>query len=769
MKYLLALALLTLVSFQSNAATKATVQALACRTDTAANFVNTCTPDAVFRVTMQDGTNLDDLNLINLLPISLFDAGARSIVKIVHTTASPSNSVAFYGISKPSATGGVAKKLMVQFSSWPNSSAVGISQMLSKGSPTSLFAGNVFYNFSPEKNIANTCTVDAASTSSLSIVKCAAVSTSTAPNLVISAVAPSEFLALPAPVSGSLGKINTLLNPPTPLFLTGFGVAVNTNFYKALQTANMSKGMIPSSCVLGDTTTGACQPSLNSTVISSLFSKQGSVRSANGLITGDKTSLFVNTYSTASSTQAATGIAFLNTPCGNAKRLNSTVSDNLNFVDSSDSTPSFVIQSQTSHTGVSNWLNGVQSGYAIGVLPLSIVPNSTDSWSYVRINAQSPNFSPIGNNDPKNRIGISSGNYSFATTSFAISLLGDNPTVKAFVSALQDISNTDLTGISYLDGSNSDLSGKQSAVTRILSNNCSPLVTMNKGLAFLLNDNITYKDGTETITTKYLDGTSFQTIKKSIGTPVVTWGSDHITKTTTYNFADGTRNSVETKVQPTPSTSYATNIQTVSTTYGDGYSTSQINNATGNVVTWGTDRVTQTTTYTFPNGATNSVALSFPGTQVSTPTYTGDTQTVKMRYSDGLADVFVTFKGTGTSTFSSDGGTKTTVYIFPDRTTNTVTLVGTSKVDSSYTMTGYSITSTFTFADGTINTKVMNSAAKEVTNTSYVADKQYVKVLYKDGIMNTFINNATSSAVISGAGGATVTRYYFADGTFNDV
>jgi hypothetical protein len=38
-----------------------------------------------------------------------------------------------------------------------------------------------------------------------------------------------------------------------------------------------------------------------------------------------------------------------------------------------------------------------------------------------------------------------------------------------------------------------------------------------------------------------------------------------------------------------------------------------------------------------------------------------------------------------------------------------------------------------------------------------------------DGTMHTFINIATSSAVISGAGGSTVTRYYFADGTFNDM
>ena len=291
-RLLLAFTLLTLVSFQSISATTK----LTCRADTAANFVNTCPPDVVFRVAMQDGTNLDDLNLSNLLSISLFDLGARDIVKIVHTTTSPSISVAYYGVSKPSATGGVPKKLMVQISSWPNSSAVGISQMLSKGKPISKYEGNVFYNFSPEKNIANTCSSDSTSNASLSVLKCPTVSTSTSPNLVTSAVAASEYLELPTPVSGSLGKL-TLLNPPKALFLTGFGVAVNNNLYKALQAAHLSKGMIPSSCVLGDTTTGACQPSLNSAVISGLLSKQGNVRSANGLIAGDNNQLFVNLYS----------------------------------------------------------------------------------------------------------------------------------------------------------------------------------------------------------------------------------------------------------------------------------------------------------------------------------------------------------------------------------------------------------------------------------------------------------------------------------------
>jgi hypothetical protein len=141
-----------------------------------------------------------------------------------------------------------------------------------------------------------------------------------------------------------------------------------------------------------------------------------------------------------------------------------------------------------------------------------------------------------------------------------------------------------------------------------------------------------------------------------------------------------------------------------------------------------------------------------------------------MRYFDGKPDASATFKGTGNTTFSSDGGTKTTVYTFPDATTNTITLVGTRKVDIvSYTMTSYSITARFTFADGTTNTKVTSSPYKEIANTSYDTDKQSIKVMYMDGTMHTFINIATSSEVISGAGGSTVTRYNFADGTFNDM
>jgi hypothetical protein len=771
---LIVLMLLLSALTQNFAATK---PPLVCQNDTPENFVNTCTPDAVFRVAMQDGTNLDDLNLGNLLPISLFDTKARKIIKIVNTSISPAISVAYYGISNPAATGGAQLKLMVQITSWPNSSAVGISQLLSKGSPITGFTENVFYNYSPENNIANTCKTDLSkSTDNLPVLNCPPVSTSTSPSLVTSAVAPLDLLALPAPTKGNLGKINQLLNPPIPLYLSGFGVAVNMNLYKALQAANQSKGLIPSSCVVGDTSTAACQPLLNSPTISGLFAKQGSVRSTNDLIKGNTTPLLVNVYKDISSTQAATGIFFLNTPCGNEMRANASGFDKLDFITPSDSTSSLVIQSKASHAEVVNSLNDAQSGYAIGVLPLSVVPSSNDKWNYIRINNQSPNFSPSGNYDEKNRVGISSGNYGFATTSFAVSAFGDNPIVRAFISALQNISNTDLTGVAYLDGSGTDLSGKQSAVSRLKSNNCSPLLAMNKGLSFQLNGNVSYKNDTETVTTRYADGTASQIVKKAVGTPEVTWANDHITKTTTYTFPDGSKNSVVSSVLPTSVTTYPLDKQTIVTTYADGYATTQTNSSTSTVITWDTDRETKTTTYTFANGGSTKYTNKVPGQRVAgTTSYNVDKETYKKHYFDGKADATITTTGNGVESYSSDYLTKTVVYTFSDFdgvTTNQVNYqaVGApAVVPQGFTKDSYTINTTVKYSDGPTPKIFTKSVSKEFTNTSYIADKQNITVVYVDGVVKTFTNTSTSNETATLEDGTIVKRYLFADGTFNDV
>ena len=695
---------------------------LTCITDTPVSFVNTCSPDVVLRVSMQDATNLDSLNLNNFLPLSLFENGAGKFVKIIHPSVPASTSVAYFGFAK-SFIGLPAKKLMVEFSSWPNSSAVGISQMLSNGKVINGFEGNVFFNFSPENNVANSCTSDASSTLHFPVLRCPVVSTSTNPNLVISAVAPTEFLGIPSPKIGALGKIEKLLNTPTPLFMTGFGVAVNKNLYQALQRSNQSQGLIPSFCSIGDMANASCQPSLTSASIASLLSTQGSLRSANGLIQGDNTPLHVNIYNPASSTQAATGINFLNTPCGNFTKLTIKSPSNLDFVSSADNSLTFFTHLQDSEMSAADGLKRAQTGYAIGVLPLSIVPTAEDNWNFIRVDNQSPNFSPTGDKDPTNRVGMTSGNYGFITTSFAISPLKENALVKslasALVSALQNISNTDLPGVAYLDGSNTDLLDKQSSLTRALPNNCAPLITATKSQPYQSRNNISYVGASEVVTTQYLNGNSYQTIKSPVGKPVVTWANDHVTKTITYTYADKTSNSVISTVPPKVVTSYVNDKQTIQSYFGDGYSTTQLYNASGSVVSWGSDHETQTTTYSFPNGGTNVVSIKYPGQPLSAPSYNGGTETVTMHFFDGSPDGVVSYQGKPKTSFSNDGGTKTVTYTFPDATTNTVTYVGTAKIDTTYTPTSATTVTTYNFPDGSVNIIMKIVSGGAATNGTY--------------------------------------------------
>ena len=102
----------------------------------------------------------------------------------------------------------------------------------------------------------------------------------------------------------------------------------------------------------------------------------------------------------------------------------------------------------------------------------------------------------------------------------------------------------------------------------------------------------------------------------------VTWASDHVTRTTTYTFANGGTNAVVATVPGTAGTpSYSGNTQTIVTTYGDGATSTANNTATSNAVTWASDHVTRTTTYTFANGGTNAVVATVSGT-VSTPVLT---------------------------------------------------------------------------------------------------------------------------------------------------
>jgi hypothetical protein len=214
----------------------------------------------------------------------------------------------------------------------------------------------------------------------------------------------------------------------------------------------------------------------------------------------------------------------------------------------------------------------------------------------------------------------------------------------------------------------------------------------------------------------------------------VTWASDHVTKTTTYTYPNGGTNSVVANVPGTPATTYNENTQTIVTTYGDGTTSTATNTATSNAVTWAADRVTKTTTYTFANGGTNPVVTTVPGT-AGTPTYSGNTQTIVTTYGDGTT---ATANNTATSnavTWASDHVTKTTTYTYANGGTNSVvaTVPGTPAI-------------------------------------TYSGNTQTIVTTYGDGFSTTANNTATSSAVTWAADHVTkTTTYTFANGGTNPV
>ncbi len=151
----------------------------------------------------------------------------------------------------------------------------------------------------------------------------------------------------------------------------------------------------------------------------------------------------------------------------------------------------------------------------------------------------------------------------------------------------------------------------------------------------------------------------------------VTWATDRVTKTTTFTYANGGANSVVTTVPATASTTYSGNTQTIVTTYGDGFSTTAANTATGNSVAWGSDNVTRTTTYTFANGGTSAVVATVPGTAGS-PTYSGTTQTIVTTFANGQTSTATNNPTSNTVTWAADHVTKTTTYTFANGGTNPV-------------------------------------------------------------------------------------------------
>ena len=245
--------------------------------------------------------------------------------------------------------------------------------------------------------------------------------------------------------------------------------------------------------------------------------------------------------------------------------------------------------------------------------------------------------------------------------------------------------------------------------------------------------NKAYNGSSQVVTTTYGDGYS-TTVTNSAISNTVTWASDHITQTTTYTFADNETNSVVVIINPTSSTSYAGNTQTITTTYGDGFISTANNQAVSSSVSWAADHVTKTTTYTFSDATTDDVVETVAGTVQKT--YATNVQTVTTTYGDGYVDSINNNADSNSEAWADDHITRTTTYTFSDGETNDV--VSTVSPTLAYSYSGSTQTVTNTYGDGYVST---NDNAPSSTASTWDNTDNSVDLVHS--YSNSEINNET--------------------------
>ena len=247
--------------------------------------------------------------------------------------------------------------------------------------------------------------------------------------------------------------------------------------------------------------------------------------------------------------------------------------------------------------------------------------------------------------------------------------------------------------------------------------------------------NPTYKGNIQTLYFIYGDGTKTALSRKAIGERV-TWSADHLTKTTEYSFVDGTINKVVSSVpQEVTKPVYEKNIQTITTRYGDGTVDTVVNKAISEDVSWSEDHLFRTITYKFSDGTSNQVVQSIPN-QISPPSYSRGTETIKKVYGDGFEKIFTYDAISQKEVWSKDHESKVTIYKFADGTTH----------------------------------KEEIQLPKIYGQPTYDRDMEIIAVNYADGTTKIVRKKAVESKIILAEDDKTkLTRYIFEDGTVNDV
>ena len=103
----------------------------------------------------------------------------------------------------------------------------------------------------------------------------------------------------------------------------GFGVMVSESLYNAMMAKQVAEGRLPvsagsASCVAGNFTPGACQPSISKEEYAAIVDSQNFAYVANGALSGDAGVINLCRRVETSGTQASSNVYFLNNSCGNA-------------------------------------------------------------------------------------------------------------------------------------------------------------------------------------------------------------------------------------------------------------------------------------------------------------------------------------------------------------------------------------------------------------------------------------------------------------------
>jgi len=308
-------------------------------------------------------------------------------------------------------------------------------------------------------------------------------------------------------IKGGMAKFSTALAgiKRTNIAMQGFGVAVNNNFYGALQAA---QGLNTDSCAPTTTTTvgsvtgtvttttttsvsyaytEACQPSISRAQYASLVTTEGSIKSTAGFIAGDNTMLTLARRDQLSGTQATSNMFFASEGCNalDAKSKINTHGGALTVLRSPG--PNTLTVTEAVQTGDVETALKATTGYSIGVLALSKAGwSNKDKYKFVKLDGASPNFAkgglaPYGATDGSNdgavRTNMLDGSWPLQVASYAMTAATVSATKQALVTQMiNDLSDStlhDLPAIGYFNGD----STKQTKVSRVAGNNCSPLIT----------------------------------------------------------------------------------------------------------------------------------------------------------------------------------------------------------------------------------------------------------------------------------------------------